>query len=245
MNVAVCFPFYYCADPERYEITRKMLHHWANLAERFDITLIGTGSEGDLSRDLWCQHHPAEQYFEYDQSAWPQQPGAGSCPGLIDKFNRTVEHAREFNPDRVLLVGSDDYLSADYIARMLDSTADMTGPSSAFLAYRDERVWWDGRWGPGWQQLKVCAGIYSFTPAALDKADWRPWQFGQHEGNLELAFTREFGCTLEPISGGHGYWMVKGECVLNSLQLMRDHGYTIEPAAPADVAKFHAVWETL
>lgn len=244
MRVAVCFPFFTFGDPERHEITRKLLHHWATL-DGHEFVLVGTGSEGTLSRDLWCQYHPADRYFEYDQTLWDRPPGSGSSPGLIDKLNRTVQYARDFHPDRVLLVGSDDYLSADYLDAVLASDADLTGPSNAFLSHRDERVWWDGQWGPTWRHLRACAGIYSFTPEALDLAGWRPWQYGSHEGNLEDTFTREFGCTLEPIDGRLGYWMVKCDAVLNSLQLMRDHGYRIEPASAEDVAKFHEVWERL
>ena len=90
---------------KRPELTAFVLKHFAllreELSDELEITCVAVGSEGKISRELVEFHG-----FEYIEH--PNKP-------LSDKWDAGLKHTQTINPDAVLIMGSDDMISADTV----------------------------------------------------------------------------------------------------------------------------------
>lgn len=89
----------------RPEITRIFLDYYRslkkNLLDQVDLTMLAVGSEGEKSRQL------CEQYgFEYYN--FPNNP-------ISDKWEYALQLTKSYNPDGVIIMGSDDFVNEQLI----------------------------------------------------------------------------------------------------------------------------------
>jgi hypothetical protein len=108
-SVAIVIPFYYCFNNENYIIISKLFKHYSDM----NLEVFGVGSEGSLSKDVFCKFFPEENYLEFDQD-WTYVP-SGGCEGLTRKYNASLQFVLEnSNADFISIVGSDDFISQEY-----------------------------------------------------------------------------------------------------------------------------------
>lgn len=108
-EVSVVIPFYYCYNPENYQIISKLFKHYSNM----NIDVFGVGSEGSLSKDIFCKYFPEENYLEFHQD-WSGVP-SGGCEGLTRKYNTSLNFVLENSSTKFIsILGSDDFISEEY-----------------------------------------------------------------------------------------------------------------------------------
>lgn len=111
----------------------------AELADRVELVLLAVGSEGKFSRDL-CESHGFD-YLEH-----PNSP-------LSDKWDFGLGRTREYDPDGVVIMGSDDFVTANLFSRyadLLDEGVLFMGLTDGYffdLASRDSVIHWNGYGG--------------------------------------------------------------------------------------------------
>lgn len=129
--------------------------------------MIVVGSEGEASRAL-AERHGAH-YVEA-----PNSP-------LSDKFNAGSLAARDLGMDGLVLVGSDDLLSARYL-RFASSWCP-AGPRAVGLSdcYILDFAGWGTWYWPGYKGKREGRPLGSgvvLSPELLRRLDWRPWMTG-------------------------------------------------------------------
>lgn len=247
----LAIPFFYVADATRKAVTRKVFRHYANIAEKFDLAVVGVGSEGLLSRKLWCEFFPEVNYHEYPQ-IWTVSPGGAGSDGLRAKFDETVRAARVFDPERVFIGGSDDLITAGFFERAFTSNADLIGVGNGpdggvrIVRLRRREVYdWDGsyRWAP---DLEFCGGGLVLSRALLEEWEWAPFSDPGDEVGIERrARAQDARCeAFYPRRDDFCFWAVKTEqAVLNGwkqVARMKPH------RAPREAfAEFDELWSTL
>lgn len=237
----LCVPFYFCANPQRAEVTRRVLRHLARVAEDIDAVVIGLGSEGDISRNLWREFFDVSTYSEFPQM-WARLGSAGH-PLLRAKFDECVRRAAIYNPSRVFIGGSDDIIPAEWFRQAFKSDADLIGVSGGAHIVRYDstshvEVWdWDGRYA-GHDDITFCGGGFVLSRALLDAWDWAPFRDGADEIGTERRARRE-GFRVECIDGP--FWAVKVPgAVLNDPRMAQRYGAT--RAGRAVRTEWHRVW---
>lgn len=253
-------PFFYAADKGRAEITRRVFRHWARVADELGARVIGVGSEGKVSRGLWCEVFDDIDYHEYPQCWRGSATGAGSV-GLRAKFDEAIRRARIFNPERVFIGGSDDIIPADWFRAAWKSSADLVGvkggawvveyrrvgsvPGRRVVARRiesplerDPRIMeWDGRYG--WApDIEFCGGGVVMGREMLDDWGWAPFRDPSCEIGVERR-AREEGWRVEAIEGR--FFAVKAEgAVLNDAG--RSNRIGARPAQPTVITEWRETW---
>lgn len=246
----LAIPFYFVADHDRRNVTRKVFAHYANVAAELDLAVVGLGSEGKLSRTLFAQHFPADNYREYPQPA-SRMTGAGNAV-LRAKFDETVRAARPFNPARVFIIGSDDLIDSGFFAAALASDADLvgigSGPPDAVRIVRLARRevhYWHGHY-PNAPDLQCCGGGFGFSRRLLDEWDFAPFARPGDEVGIERR-AREEGFTIEGLPAGADtfrFHAVKTErAVLNGWAQVARVGPVKAP--PSAFADFSRRWDIL
>lgn len=141
--------------------TLKLVHE----CKQLEINVFVAGSEGDVSRNL------AESFgFEYVET--PNAP-------LFNKWNVAVQLAREWEPDYVLMMGSDDVMSAAMLRRYfapMRSRFDLIGSLDWFFydLPSGRAVHWRGYTGD--RRGKLCGAGRMLSRSLLDRLEWQPWQ---------------------------------------------------------------------
>jgi hypothetical protein len=223
VTVAVAIPFYFCYDRERADVTRRLFRHYAWSVP--DVLVIGVGSEGDVSREMFCEQFPESHYVEFEQD-WDSVPAGGS-PGLRRKFNAAVAATREYEPDLVFLAGSDDFMPPKFFAPSdSDLVGNAVGPNGGggyFWEYehRDLAYWWSGENRAHGHVLGP--GPTGMSRKLLDELEWRPFQFSGDEYGVHRHVLEDNPSkfSVETRKWVHG-WHPKVECVLNTLARVRE-----------------------
>lgn len=241
MTIAIVCPFYFCFDRARADITKRIFKHYASVP---DSIFIGVGSEGEVSEQLLRQAAPKAVYREYVQD-FNCVPPYGS-DSLRRKYNATVSAAREFDPDYVFCLGSDDMVPAEFFT---PSDADLVGCGQGenggayFWPYGSQTAyWWDGH-SPFSKRGVFSGGVLGFAPSLLDALDWAPFQFDGDELGVERFVQSDDRFTLEPRYGMQT-WHPKSGAVLNTMKLIRTH-LVLEEVDPEITKRFLDYWETL
>jgi hypothetical protein len=215
----IAIPFYYAAHKVRSEITRRAFRHFRRVADEVGARVIGLGSEGLVSRALWCEIFDEVDYHEYPQTWNPRQLGGAGSEGLRQKFDETVRRARVHNPSRVFIGGSDDVIPMQWWQAAWKSEADLIGVGGGAMIVRygarpDQSVIsaWDGhyQWAP---DIEFCGGGVVMSRDLLDSWEWAPFRDPHCEIGLERR-ARSEGWRVETIEGR--FWAVKVQgAVLN------------------------------
>lgn len=178
MRIAIVTALY-----KRPEITQIVLSYFADLAAKSEhqIGLFCVGSEGDVSRSLAESNNWS--YLEF-----PNFTDSPAHP-LSQKFNALFSMTRGYDPDLLILVGSDDLVSPEII----DFYARTVGPNcEQLIGLRDlyihsaetkETVYFPGYPTPGDRQKTIGAGR-CFSRRVLQLMDYRPW--GDEKANRGL-----------------------------------------------------------
>ena len=84
---------------KRHHLTKQVLAYYKNLKKKYGFEIVVAGSEGDVSRKIANGCH----YIET-----PNFP-------IAEKNNAMMLEAKKFNPDAVVLLGSDDFICENII----------------------------------------------------------------------------------------------------------------------------------
>lgn len=102
MKIALVIPVY-----RRPELTKIVLEHYAELANRYNLVLVAVGSEGEVSRKL-CE---SSGFIYIEHRNRP----------LSLKVTALFKEARKHNVDGVVWVGSDDLMSEGLVKYYFDN----------------------------------------------------------------------------------------------------------------------------
>lgn len=241
LTVAIVVPYFYCFDRARADITKRVFRHYSSVP---DSIFIGVGSEGPRSRTLLAEANPAAQYREFVQD-WTYVPPSGN-KDLRRKYNATVAAAREFDPEYVFCLGSDDLVPVEFFT---PSGADLVGCGQGeeggayFWPYRSQTAyWWDGH-SPFSKRGQFSGGVLGFSPKLLNALDWAPFQFDGDELGVEKFVQDDERFTLESRYGMQT-WHPKSRSVLNTMTLIRTH-LVLEEVDSEITKRFLDYWNTL
>jgi hypothetical protein len=239
----VCaLPFYFVGDRERREVTRRVFKHYRNMADQLGVRVTGMGSEGKVSRGLWCEFFDELDYREYPQDFQANQSGS---VGLRAKFDEAFRATRHLGPARVFMGGSDDLIPIDWYAKAFASDADLVGVTDGAVVVGLQRgnpsrtLVWDGRYSHATDVL-FCGGGLVFSRALLEKWGWAPFAQPSDEVGIERRARAE-GWSVEGFPGP--FFAVKCQKVLNRFEVGQRLG---APAGDRRVlAEFMTLWNAL
>lgn len=145
---------------KRPELTKLCLEYYRETFPEVDIIAIRT--RGDFQADI-----KGVNYFEFPNDDLPQ------------KFNECFLRAREFNPEAVVLTGSNDILSRGAIAchwgnHLRENSVYGLGDFYLYERQSKKAIHWNGLALYNNEQFPIGCGRY-FTKKVLDKLDWRPY----------------------------------------------------------------------
>ena len=147
---------------ERYRLTRLFLDYYQRLnVEGVDLGLFCTCTTSEYKmRDL------VAEYPLWNASTADNSP-------LTRKFAASMPPAKEWGADAVMILGSDDFVNADYVRRMLDVPGHVGFVGNRRVHYIDLGTdqlisQWDMAGRP------IGAGRVLFR-SVLDRMDWHPW----------------------------------------------------------------------
>lgn len=162
---------------KRHDLSRVVLNYFSRLKSKFGYELLAVGSEGNRSRNL-CEEC-GWNYIEY-----PNNP-------LTQKFNAIFLAAKKYNPDGIVLVGSDNLLSESLIQYYYDNfNADTEGlrglKDAYFFSVSDQKtLYWKGHGPGGFHDNKSIGAGRFFSKKLLDILEWQPWGNKQEDRALD------------------------------------------------------------
>ncbi|VXD14067.1 hypothetical protein PL8927_270242 [Planktothrix serta PCC 8927] len=172
----------------RPELTRIVLSYYAHLKKelsgKIHLELLAVGSEGDASRKL-CEECGFD-YLEY-----PNQP-------LSSKWEYGLNQCANYDPDGVIIVGSDDIVSQNLIEfydRQLKDNLVFCGLQDAYFfdVNNQNLVWWTGYSGKK-DPVRVGETIgmgRCLSRTLLDKLEFSIWKGLDINSSLDGAMTRK------------------------------------------------------
>lgn len=172
----------------RPELTRIVLSYYAHLKKelsgKIHLELLAVGSEGDASRKL-CEQCGFD-YLEY-----PNQP-------LSSKWEYGLNQCANYDPDGVIIVGSDDIVSQNLIEfydRQLKDNLVFCGLQDAYFfdVNNQNLVWWTGYSGkkdPARVGETIGMGR-CLSRTVLDKLEFSIWKGLDINSSLDGAMTRK------------------------------------------------------
>jgi len=224
---------------KRPELTEAVLAYYndvrASIADRIDLSLAAVGSEGRLSRDM-CERNG----FTYLEHA--NEP-------VTHKWNAIIGEAESCNPEGVILVNSDDLVSAD----LFDVYADRLGNGSDYFGLRGTHVFnvMTGQLGtwPGYEAsyMKYRIGepagcARCFSRCLLETTAWRLWPSVPRKSS-----SMDFWCTqfLKFLGFEPEAWTME-ELGIEAVQLKTDVNITTFNRLPlSDLRSGAAAWEVV
>lgn len=183
---------------KRPELTRLTLRTYQRtrrlLAENLDLCLLAVGSEGSASRTL-CEEH-GFHYVEYANSP------------LSHKWNAGVQAARAYDPEGLIIAGSDDLLSPGMFRTYTDKLRDglnFFGVSDLYFydALSGRLGYWSGHGRTSIERAGEPIGCgRCFGRALLERTDWNLWPHEpEYERLLDEAAIRFVGAKgFTPVS---------------------------------------------
>lgn len=163
---------------QRHDLSKIILPYY----NKFDIQKLAVGSEGNVSREV--AESSGWNYFESLNSP------------LTFKFTSLFQKAREYAPDAVLLMGSDDLISE----RLIRYYQDNYSAEAKYLMGLKDLYFYHSRTGKAIQHQGFigtkspftigCGRI--FSRALLDTIDWKPWGEQRTERGLDITCSRIF-----------------------------------------------------
>ena len=241
-NIVICIPFY-----RNHDVVWRVLYHYAHIEiPNTQIAVVAAGSEKEHSKRM--AESAGAQYCE------TLNPPPQLMNLLPQKFNANLMAARKYRPDFVMLTGSDDLISAEWldfgIKQMVDNNLDCVGLMDSYIAHAKtkEVMYWSGYWGDRKGESIGAGRIVSRK--ILDKLNWTLWPTNDARtiGNDGRQIERIIG------AGGsvHNYYMHDAGCAYYNIKngngslhswnvLKKIHGRSMNPA-PENIQKRFADW---
>ena len=149
----------------RQKLTDFVFEYYKNIKKELkniiDFNLLVCGSEGKISEELTKKHG-----FEYtEHSNFP----------LSQKHNHLFKTAKNYNPDVVVLIGSDDLISKETFIKYKEFSElglDYVGFKDLYM-YDGTLYYWSG-YGKERNNETIGAGRF-YSKNILDKCDWDLW----------------------------------------------------------------------
>ena len=149
----------------RHKLTDFVFEYYKNIKKELkniiDFNLLVCGSEGKISEELTKKHG-----FEYtEHSNFP----------LSQKHNHLFKTAKNYNPDVVILIGSDDLISKETFIKYKEFSElglDYIGFKDLYM-YDGTLYYWGG-YGEKRNEETIGAGRF-YSKNILDKCDWDLW----------------------------------------------------------------------
>jgi hypothetical protein len=129
IHIDICIPFYTYGCEQRYNLTKKIFHHYYNISNYFlpsaIITFTLVGSEKLVSSIIAnsCFKNCGYTYHEYDQENFTCNENELENKFfymLSDKFKFSFQKSIEKKPNITLLAGSNDYICYDFFKQIID-----------------------------------------------------------------------------------------------------------------------------
>jgi GTP:adenosylcobinamide-phosphate guanylyltransferase len=159
-------------------LTNYVFNYYKDLQKRLrddvNLIMIACGSEGDISRKI-----AEDNNFIYLESE--------NFP-LSQKHNKLFLKSKDFQPDGVILIGSDDFLSKNAFLKykeLLIQDYDLIGFKDFFLLQEDGTL----RYWPGYENYRKgepIGGGRFYSKKILEKINWKPW------GELEVSKSLDY-----------------------------------------------------
>jgi hypothetical protein len=191
IHIDICIPFYTYGCEQRYNLTKKIFHHYYNISNYFlpsaIITFTLVGSEKLVSSIISnsCFKNCSYTYHEYDQENFTCNQNDKSFFNMLsDKFKFSFEKSMDKKPNITLLSGSNDYISYNFFQQIIDFYNPnkkqvfgidnySNGGNVVLISKYDNKnskikiendVWWNGisNWN-GREEYNYCGGIIGFN----------------------------------------------------------------------------------
>lgn len=152
--------------PEVFKIWTKWIKKIIKANKQHDFIVVVAGSEGKESKKL-CRG------FRYVEV--PNDP-------RWEKGNARTMKAKDWNPDYILALGSDDVPSTDFFTRIdkyLESGYDFIGITDYHFydVPTGKAAYWEGY--TNHRKGETLGPFRMLSSALLEKMDWKPWQEGK------------------------------------------------------------------
>lgn len=180
MNICIVTAIY-----GRHDLTKIILDYYSRLEfDDVNIHLVAVGSEGEYSRDIAI--NSGWNYYEYEN-----QP-------LSQKFNALFEATKFYDPDLVILVGSDDLVSHEiirwYIRNIRRDHKNLVGLKDLYFysIKEDSTVYFPGYNALGSKHSPRSIGAgRCFSRHILEVMDFKPWQKERVNRGLDSSSTNQ------------------------------------------------------
>lgn len=187
---------------KRHALAGAMLAHTARAAPA-DCPLVAVGSEGDASSILVA----AAECWDYVEAPNDPRPA---------KWNAGLREMRDFAPDIVVILGSDDFVSPGYfdaIRTLAASGFDYGGLLDCYVwrAADEEAVRWPGYPPESHRHGETIGSGRWFTRRVLDALHWKLWPEDGRSVGLDassMARVRALGLQESPLTMGNGVALI-------------------------------------
>ena len=147
---------------QRYRLTRLFLDYYQRMdVEGVDLGLFCACTEGDYD-----MQHVATSFPSWKVSTAENMP-------LVPKFAANMPKARQWGADAVMILGSDDFVSARYIERAAERVLKHGFVGNMIVHYidmgTDQMIM---QWDMGGRPIGAGRAI---AAPVLDAVDWYPW----------------------------------------------------------------------
>jgi hypothetical protein len=172
---------------KRPELTKKVMEHYMNmkikLKGKIDLINISIGSEGEITRKMSEKFN--FQYLEYMNSP------------LSRKWDAGIMESKKYDPDAVLIVGSDDIIDSDLLISLLGKLTEgrlVVGILDFYIfdSNKEKLMYW-----PGYEKLNHRHGetiglCRLISKDLLVKINYKIWEDLEIDKGLDLAMTNKF-----------------------------------------------------
>lgn len=189
---------------KRHELTDYVFGYYSllkkKLSKEVELELIAAGSEGNISRRIADKHG-----WHYIETI--NRP-------LSRKHDKVLKTAKKFNPDGVVLIGSDDIISdtvfLHYKHYLQDGNTEPMGFRDAYLMWHDYTGYWSGYINH--RAGESIGGGRMYPRECLDLLKWSLWGDEHQDVGLDKLVTDKLNANNIPVKvfglrkvKGHGY----------------------------------------
>ena len=189
---------------KRYELTSAFLSHVNFLKEELDeldISCIIVGSEGEKTEQMVISS--GNEYLEHE-----------NLP-LSQKWNAGLKYSKSFDPDAVIILGSDDFISPETVRALVGKISDgwlMTGLMDMhILDSKAGRLFhWNGYSVKTPHRMWETIGLgRCLSKKLLEKVEFSLWDKEDIDSGLDGLMTRKLASIgLIPIPHGQEVWIL-------------------------------------
>jgi len=172
---------------KRPALTKIVMEHYMKmkikLKGKIDLVNIAIGSEGERTRKMSEKYN--FQYLEYKNSP------------LSRKWDAGVMESKKYDPDAVLIVGSDDIIDSDLLISLLGKLTDgrlVVGILDFYIfdSKKEKLMYWPGYEKNNHRHGETIGLCRLISKDLLIKLDYKIWEDLDIDKGLDLAMTNKF-----------------------------------------------------